>query len=410
MPSVTQNHSLEQQLLLACLPISPDLERLTLLLEKSPDWDELHSQGQRHAVLQLIYHTLKNSPDSLVPASDLNRLQREFAAHALRSMQMQKELRRLLDLLTGAKIAVIPYKGPILGEDVYGDIALRSFVDLDLLVPPEHAQAAVQLLLEQGFWTDFELPQERWASLQKVDNQLPLYHPEQDWCVEIHWDLFHPKYVQPFDLTHHWTDLQEGKEGRLDLEETLVMLCAHGTKHFWAQLKWLVDIDRLVSCEQQMDWERALFLARHSSSTRSLLIGLNLSRFLLGTPLLDEIIERVEVDDVVLSLSENVVANLFPDDPERKQHKRKYAFYLQSRDSFGDRLKQILRWLFWPHRADWEVFRLGDRCHWFYYVQRPVRMDVKHVLRPIFIRTRDAVRLCGSVAKIRFCKGFTGTK
>ena len=204
------------------------------------------SLGVSHGVLPLIYQTLKNYPESLVPASVSKRLQSEFAAHALRSMQMQKGLRRVVDLLTAEKIAVIPCKGPILAEEVYGDIALRSFADLDLLVPPEQALSAVRILLEHGYWTDFDLPQARWASLQKVENHLPLYHPVNNWCVEIHWALFHPMYVQPFDLSASWAELEGGKEGRLDLEETLLMLCSHGTKHFWSQLKWLVDIDRLI--------------------------------------------------------------------------------------------------------------------------------------------------------------------
>lgn len=168
-----------------------------------------------------------------MPARVLKRLQAEFAAHTLRSMQLKNELRRIVELLTAAQIAVIPFKGPTLAEEVYGDIGLRSFVDLDLLVPPPQAQAAVEILLADGYRTDFELPPQRWAGLQRVDNHLPLHHPRQRWSVEIHWELFHPIHMQPFELGSHWSRLAAGGEGRLGPEETLVMLCAHGGKHFW---------------------------------------------------------------------------------------------------------------------------------------------------------------------------------
>jgi hypothetical protein len=386
MSSVSQIHTIEQQLLLACLPDSPDIERLTILLKQNPDWDELHSQGLRHGVLPQIYQTLKDCPSSLVPTPVLKNLQNWFATHTLRNLQMQNELQRQVSLLTGEGISVIPFKGPTLAEEAYGDIALRSFADLDLLVPPDQARDAARILLAQGYQTDFDLSQERWTGLQRVENHLPLYHPEQNWSVEIHWSLFHPMYALPFDLSAYWPSLECGKVGRLEREETLVMLCAHGTKHFWEQLKWLVDIDRLVG-NQLLVISDQLSVARCSGSVRALLLGLNLSRTLLGTPLCDEIAERINDDHVIRALTADAVANLFPEDSGQKRYLQEYVFYLKSRDNFGDRLRQILRWLFWPRRADWEVFRLGDRCHWFYYVQRPVRMFAKYVLRPVFTWT-----------------------
>ncbi|MCK4507931.1 MAG: nucleotidyltransferase family protein, partial [Desulfuromonadales bacterium] len=295
-----------------------------------------------------------------------------------------KELRCLVELLNGAGVSVIPYKGPILAEEVYGDLALRSFVDLDLLVPPEQAWDAVQILLKQGYAVPFDLPQQRWSGLQKTDNHIALYHAERDWIVEIHWQLFHPMYVQPFDLSPHWRQLNCGMEERFGREETLVMLCAHGTKHGWSQLKWLVDIDRLVRCGM-INWEYALQLAKGSGSTRCLLLGLNLSNNLLGT-LLDEVVsEQITKTTVVKTLADNVKSNLFINNPEQKSFLDEYVFYLQSRDNMFDQLKQVLRWLFCPRLADWMVFKWGDYCHALYYVERPMRMFFKHVLRPMFV-------------------------
>jgi len=396
--------TLEQKLLLACLSATPKPDQLSPLIKPDMLWDELLRLGEHHAVLPLIYQALKNIPDPLVPAPILNRLQRTFVALTLRNLQMQKELHRVIDLLTEEQIAVIPFKGPTLAEEAYGDIAMRSFVDLDLLVPADQAQVAVQVLLNQGYWTDFELPQARWAGLQRVDNHLPLYHSEQNWGVEIHWQLFHPMYVQPFDLSAHWFDLQGGsdlqgsntpegaREGRLEREETLVMLCTHGTKHFWAQLKWLVDIDRLLTNGSEISWVKVLSLASGSGSLRSLLLGLELSHRLFGTPLCDEVMAMISGDSSIHPLAENVIVKLFPDDPERKQYLQEYLFYLKSRDSLADQVVQVVRWLLWPRRADWEVFRLGDWWHALYYVERPVRIFVKHVLWPIFSGTRDGNR------------------
>jgi hypothetical protein len=384
----SQTYTIARQLLLACLPQEPDHEHLTDLLSKNPDWDELYRQGVRHQVLPLLYQTLKTCPDPIVPASALNRLRSWFAAHALRSMQMQKELQRLIDLLNGENISVIPYKGPTLAEEAYGDIALRSFNDLDLLVPPEQAWDAVQVLLACGFSLEFDLPKNRWEGLQKIYNHLYLYRPEHEWGVEIHWALFNPSYLLPFDLSAHWSELKGGKEGRLDAEETLVMLCAHGTKHLWGQLKWLVDIDRLIRNGPAIDWDKALLLAGRSGSTRALLLGLHLASVLCRTPLSEEMVEKIDADSPVGSLTEDVIANLFPKNPERRRFIHEYTFFLKSREHFVERWKQILLWLFWPRPDDWQVFPLGDRYFWLYYVARPVRMIWKWVIRRSSERAR----------------------
>ena len=57
-------------------------------------------QGERHGLLPLLYQALKQCPEELVPAAVLNHLRAWFAAHTLRSLQMHRELLRLIDLLT----------------------------------------------------------------------------------------------------------------------------------------------------------------------------------------------------------------------------------------------------------------------------------------------------------------------
>ena len=97
-------------------------------------------------------------------------------------------------------------------------------------------------------------------------------------------------YLLPFDLSAHWSALEGGGEGRLEREETLVMLCAHGTKHLWHQLKWLADVDRVLRNGPPLNWQRVLFVARHAAATRGLLLGLQLARRVFGTPLDEEMV------------------------------------------------------------------------------------------------------------------------
>jgi len=46
------------------------------------------------------------------------------------------------------QLPAIPYKGPVLAESAYGDVALRNFGDLDFLISPVDFGQAKQALRE----------------------------------------------------------------------------------------------------------------------------------------------------------------------------------------------------------------------------------------------------------------------
>ncbi len=253
----------------------------------------------------------------------------------------------------------------------------------------------ILLLQAEGYILDFDLPEKRWPSLLRVNNHLFLFHPGLSIAVELHWQAFHPMYVLPFDLSGHWSRLQgaEGtREGRLEPEETLVLHCAHGTKHLWDSLKWMVDTQRMLAANQRLDWQKAFALAETCGSRRALLLGLELAGRVGGMALPHEVAQKIAADTMVKRLADDVWDHLFPNDPMQRQFVREYLFYLRSRERFADRWRQIVRWLFCPRQADWLVFPLGGVFYPLFYVERPVRMIIKWLVIPVFRRVWRAAR------------------
>jgi hypothetical protein len=74
-----------------------------------------------------------------MPAEWLARLRMQYMMNAARNMKMTAELLRILDALKEAGIKAMPLKGPVLAQQLYGDVALRQFSDLDILVAREDA-------------------------------------------------------------------------------------------------------------------------------------------------------------------------------------------------------------------------------------------------------------------------------
>src|ERR1700681_921232 len=75
------------------------------------------------------------------------------------------KLLRLLELFQAAEIPVIPLKGPVLAQILYGDPVLREFEDLDLLVRKRDVLRALQLLNAHGYAVDSSLS---WAPIETL--------------------------------------------------------------------------------------------------------------------------------------------------------------------------------------------------------------------------------------------------
>jgi hypothetical protein len=69
-----------------------------------------------------------------LPANLEGDLERRFATNAQRSLRLTRELARIMACLENHSVDAIPYKGPALAQAIYGDVAMRQFSDLDILI------------------------------------------------------------------------------------------------------------------------------------------------------------------------------------------------------------------------------------------------------------------------------------
>ena len=126
----------EFDLLLACCTAEADTgrsARISLSLDRGPDWVEFARLTEHHSVGPIVYRSLSAFPHA-APDPVLKQLRKDYERNAQKSLWLTYELIRILDCLESHGIPAIPYKGPVLAKAVYGDIALRRFSDLDILI------------------------------------------------------------------------------------------------------------------------------------------------------------------------------------------------------------------------------------------------------------------------------------
>jgi hypothetical protein len=149
----TGSSSKEFNLLCACSGVDVVPQRRARIADATggePDWDELLRLAEHHGVLPLVARSLRRYGRNLPPEVERS-LQQADAENVRRSLWFAGELARILEHFETKQLKSIPYKGPVLAESVYGDLALRQFSDLDLPISPTDFEAARQALTELDY-------------------------------------------------------------------------------------------------------------------------------------------------------------------------------------------------------------------------------------------------------------------
>ena len=101
----------------------------------------------------------------------------------------QAELLKIFDLLKSHGVPAIAYKGPALATAVYGDIALRQFVDLDILVRKQDVFDVKEILIRQEYNPEFILTESQKAAFLDNHYDYAFLRNESRALVEIHWEV-----------------------------------------------------------------------------------------------------------------------------------------------------------------------------------------------------------------------------
>jgi hypothetical protein len=102
---------------------------------------------------------------------------------------MAAELLAIVEAFAAGGIRALPYKGPALAESVYGNVAMRQFGDLDILVPRDQVKAAKACLRARGYAPEYPLAGAVEAAFLRSPAQyhLVMRHAARGVMVELHW-------------------------------------------------------------------------------------------------------------------------------------------------------------------------------------------------------------------------------
>lgn len=375
----------EHELLLACARTRVGAEgkgRINALAGQTLDWDYLCRLAKRHSVLPLLYWQLNSNAPGAVPPMQLERLRAKFRDNAARNLYLTGELERIITLFKASGVAVLPYKGPALAAAAYGNISLRRFVDLDILVSKDDIPRAKELLCSRGLMPAPTLSPAQERVLLRAQHNLPFSRDGGRLIVELHWEIaarqFAPaSFGQSFVGETETIKLLKLEVESLSPEDLLLSLCVHGTKHLWERLAWICDIAELLHSRPGTDWARLTERAAKLRARRMLNLGLRLAHDLLDAPMPVEVGRRVAADRVAAELASEVTARLF-DGCEYSPAGllRNINFNLRARRDWRDKAR-YLSFIFTPTDGDVSLLDLPASLSFAYYLLRPFRLLLK---------------------------------
>lgn len=343
------------------------------------DWERLRREAVRHGVSPLLLPYLRRAPGHAVPEGLLHALREEGRDESRLGLRLSTQLLRILTHFTEAGIPILPYKGPVLAVEAYGQLGLRPFVDLDFLVHSRDLERARQALVQLGFEAFPHLSPARSRAFYAAECECWFDLPDKSAPVEVHWAVRERVFSFPMDLEGVFrrartVQLCGASVPSVAPEDLLLILCIHGAKHAWSKLKWLLDLDRILAAHPDLDWEALLEQARSLRSTRLLLFSLLTVAEVLGTPLPPRIRDEISRDAIIPELARTCAGWLALPEGRAPGQRAEIAVYLRSREAVPDRLRYSLGMAFTPTLADWEALSLPDALFPLYYVYRPLRL------------------------------------
>lgn len=382
MPLVSDDLTsrVEDELVLLCSRTKAESQtsaRINAITNSSEgiDWDYLYQISRRHSVVPLVYSTLRTTSAN-IPPDQLARFKANYQDNLARNLLLTAELCGILQTFAAAGIEAVPYKGPALAVDAYGELALRRFVDLDILVRKPDVARAKELLEAREFVCSTPWTIAQQALLMRTQHNLSLSREGGRIVIELHWEVASSLFAASLQAEELWGRLETIRLNntvvkKLSAEDLLLSLCVHGSKHHWERLAWICDVAELAKTRTNLDWNLLMERAESSGSERMLFLGLHLASHLLDAPLPEDVRVRIDADRKVALLATQVAKRLF-DGVELIPASigKSFRFQWALRADWRSRLRYC-RLLLQPTDADIERLLLPRPLTFVYYLIRP---------------------------------------
>ncbi len=384
----------EFDLLCSAARPTPDLVKIRQLLDKGVHGATLLDLAAHHGVRPSLLRALSDLSWHAVPPGLREELETFRHRQMLRSLSVAAELAELAAAFAVSAIEFATFKGPVLALQLYGDLALREYADIDIIVPPGHLEQAEEVLARRGYRNTQGDRAFRDAFLRH-QRQYAFTRQGAAASIDLHWDFCGQRLPFPVRPSEIWPALTRVVIGGTPVptiggEELALLLAGHGTKEAWYSVGWICDFAMVVERMRKLDWSTIHARARRNGSGVSILLACALAETLLQVPVPAALAAALDRERSVLRLAGDIAQRLRVQVPTDGPRPNLHDLLLC--DRVGDKVRVTIATAMTCTPSDYEAFPLPPALWPAYRVTRPVRLAAGLVTRGLRrLRRRAAV-------------------
>jgi Uncharacterised nucleotidyltransferase len=368
----------------AASPFSGEHRRyVRSVAEGELDWHAVLGLAKVHGLLPIVQQRLIEM-DGFVPDGIKREASEAFEQNARQTLWLTQLLLKVSELFQREGIEALPYKGPVLAQLLYGNVTLRQYSDIDVLVQAADVPRARIVLQQAGFRAALQLNAREERAYIATGYEYTFHSAKNPNVLELQWRIlsrFYAADFEPADFFIRSRKIQIGDTSitTLGAEDLMLVLCGHAAKHAWCKLSWIRDVAEL-SQARNLDWDQVLEEAARAGIQRIVGITFLLAMKMFSTPVPDPVQRLIETDIAIGRIAAEVSRNLERGVEPDVDSFAYFRFVSQLRERRRDRLRFWWRLAGTPSVGEWSVVRLPTFLFPLYRVVRAGRL-VERLIR-----------------------------
>ena len=262
-------------------------------------WNALPDAAERHGMTAWVHVAVRDRGDA--PADVRAAIESRARAQRIRALHAASQLARLVRALREAGVGSVALKGPLLSAWLYGDLGMRRFADLDLLVDPADRERALRAIGGMGYALRDGMSIATGRVVYAGTGAWPLSHPAA-FAVDLHWRAQALGFPAPLPPRQVIEDSITAPAAGSDVKipcathaATLALL--HAAKHLWTSLELVLSIAHLMR-RSDIDWTLVHRFAHRAGAWNACVAGMALAVELFEVEIPFAIRRRVRNDTV----------------------------------------------------------------------------------------------------------------
>jgi hypothetical protein len=352
----------EDRLLLNCCRKdigSRNRNNIIEIQRRSLDWNSFLQKARENGISAVVYSKLKEIKKDCphIPSFIFKELKKDYFLNATKNSLIFEELANALETFKKAGLQVIILKGAVLAEKIYGNLALRPMIDVDLLAKRKDLFCLDEQMKILGYRpSDMSVDDIDFSSgyLTTLDYRSAFSNSTS---FHVHWHFVNSTipnetYIKDIKIEDIWHDAEKTKIADV---ETLVMaphhllihLAEHALRvtHSLSKLSFFCDIGEVVSSYQErLDWERLIKESVKFNLNRMVYLSLYFTAKFLKTKIPENVLLRLQPKR--LSLGEKIFMNSISNN--KRFPGLSYLVHLSMNNGFLKKMNFLGRTLFPP--------------------------------------------------------------